>query len=83
MKGSWPAKIKNVAWLKVLHADWLGNPLIKSRANLQTGLLLKNRSQSVEVPIVVIPERPGCVTSSGGTVFGHGLRFKINQVVHT
>src|ERR1700746_824275 len=81
--GSWSAKVEDVVWLKVLHANRLGDAFIERLANLQTGLLLKDRSQDIEVPVVVVPKGPRSVTTARRTILGHRRSFKIDEVIHT
>src|SRR5580692_5107106 len=52
--GKWTAKIEDIARPKILHANRLGDTLIKGIADLQLRLLLKDRPKDIKVPIVVV-----------------------------
>src|SRR5215475_8113913 len=57
-----------VAWGKILHVDWPRNTLRKALKDVLSSCLSVDRTENVEVPIVIEPERPGRMASASGSV---------------
>src|SRR5579863_4050554 len=66
----------HVARTEILHAGRLCNPSVKRITNLKAGLLLKDRTENVEIPVVVEPEGAPCVAAACGTVLALKVGLK-------
>jgi hypothetical protein len=59
---SW--EVEDVALGEILHAERFGNFCAESLRNRPARLLAVDRSEHVEIPVVVVPERAGRVAAA-------------------
>src|ERR1700730_5111698 len=76
-----PVDVINIFRLEVLHTDGKRNTPVKCFADGKTCLLFENGPQNIEVPIVVVPECPGRMTSALWAYLDHVLSFEIHRGV--
>src|SRR6266446_466973 len=68
---------------EVFHLKRHGDPVVEQLEDGSVGYLLQNRSERVEVPVVVIPVRVRWMRPAHGLRLGHARRFIDGRVVDT
>src|SRR5215470_8657650 len=75
-------KVAAVSPLIVLHADWSGNLALKGVENRRSRSPLIDRSESVEIPIVVVPERARLVAVARWACGCRSMSFVQGRVIN-
>lgn len=76
------AKIENIVWSEILHSDRFGDAFVKGFADFLARLFLEDRTQNVEIPIVVEPERARSMAAACWLQSLLPRRFKIHRVIN-
>src|SRR5690554_344327 len=69
-------------WVKVLHADGLGDQSIEFRKYGCSDELFKNGAQGIEVPIIIIIIGTGCMAMTCRSASGHGFGLIKGRVIN-